>query len=47
MKLRTIVGKASEHSKGTLPSQHHQIPKAHTGFSRDDQRSTVLGVSGS
>ena len=44
---KAIVAMASEHSKGTLASQNHQIPKAHSGFARDGLRSTVLGVSGS
>ena len=47
MEPKTIVGMVLEHSEGTLASQHHQIPKAHAGFSRDGLRSTVLGVSGS
>ena len=47
MEPRTIVRMASDHSEGTLASQHHQIPKAHSGFSRDGLRSIVLGVSGS
>ena len=35
---------ASEHSEGTLASQNHQIPKAHSGAARDGLHSTVLGV---
>ena len=38
---------ASEHSEGTLASQNHQIPKAHSGSARDGLHSTVRGVSGS
>ena len=47
MEPRTIVGMASGHSEGTLASQHHQIPTAHSSFSRNGLRSTELGVSGS
>ena len=46
MEPRTIVGMASEHSEGTLASQHHQSPRP-TPVAHETVRVLLCFVSGS